>query len=516
MAVAKIKTGKTKPVADEANKGLFLEECKRSPYDWVLGAFAWGKGELAGFDGPDTWQTEILLDIGRQLEEADGKGCIIRIARATGHGPGKSAVIAWLILWGLSTFEGANGVVTANTETQLQTKTWPELTKWYRLCKWLVGDMLDLRGETICSPVPELKDWRIDRVTWSEQNTEAFQGLHNLRKRILCLYDESSGIPDTIWGVTEGALTDEGTEIIWVAFGNPTRNTGAFKDCFTGTRAKRWNHKQIDTRTCKYTNKNLIKEWIEDYGVDSDFVKVRVRGMFPSLSARQFISVKDVDAAFGRPLTLQSYSFAAKIICVDPAWTGTDEFVIGLRQGLSFRILRIIPYNDNSIQIATLIANIQDLERADKVFVDYGGGGTGIISAGRTLNRSWQGVWFNEASSDPGCLNKRAEMWKLMRDWLKGGGSIPEDKDLYNELIGPETVARLDGKIQIESKESMKDRKLKSPNRADCLAISFAYPVYGANRQISQAQLIDTLGNNLLGSYADEMFDSINGIGSYL
>jgi hypothetical protein len=93
------------------------------------------------------------------------------------------------------------------------------------------------------------------------------------------------------------------------------------------------------------------------------------------------------------------------------------------------------------------------------------------------MGRTWQLVWFSGESSDPGCLNKRAEMWKLMRDWLKEGGAIPKDSGLYNDLIGPETVGRMDGKIQLEAKADMKKRGLKSPNRADCLAISFAYPV---------------------------------------
>jgi hypothetical protein len=73
-------------------------------------------------------------------------------------------------------------------------------------------------------------------------------------------------------------------------------------------------------------------------------------------------------------------------------------------------------------------------------------------------------------------------MWKLMRDWLKEGGAIPPDTTLYNDLIGPETVGRADGKIQLEAKADMKKRGLKSPNRADCLAISFAYPVSARSR----------------------------------
>ncbi len=459
------------------------------PYGWVLYAFPWGEAdsELAGFSGPDGWQEEILRDIGRRLSQVPGersaRGAIIREATASGHGIGKSTLVAWLILWAISTFEDTRGVVTANTEKQLVTKTWPELAKWFRLC-WFAAvapgagrGLFEIGAAAIySSDLNHQKTWRIDQVAWNQRNTESFAGLHNKGKRILLIYDEASAIPDVIWEVSEGALTDEGTEIIWCVFGNPTRNSGRFKACFTGPNAKRWGSRQIDSRTCSLTNKEQIKQWVDDYGEDSDFFKVRIRGIFPSMSARQFISVADVDTAFGRHLRIEQYDFAPKILSVDPAWEGDDELVIGLRQGLAFSILRTIAKNDNDIEIANIIARWEDEERADAVFIDAGYG-TGIVSAGRTLGRSWQLVWFAGAPADPGCANKRAEMWKLMRDWLKSGGAIPGDSVLYNDLIGPETVARVDGKIQIEPKDAMKRRGLKSPNRADCLAISFAYPV---------------------------------------
>ena len=260
-------------------------------------------------------------------------------------------------------------------------------------------------------------------------------------------------------------------------FGNPTRNSGDFYDCFHGMR-HRWRTRHIDSRAVTITNKSQLQQWIDDYGADSDFVKVRVRGMFPALSARQFISVTDVDAAFGRHISASACGFAPVILSCDPAWSGDDELVIAKRQGLAFTILRAIPKNDNDIEIANILANLEDEHQADAVFVDAGYG-TGIVSAGQTMGRGWTLVWFGGASADPGCLNKRAEMWKLARDWLKAGGAIPDDKVLYADLIGPETVPRMDGKIQLESKEDMKRRGLSSPNRGDALALTFAFPVAG-------------------------------------
>jgi hypothetical protein len=319
------------------------------------------------------------------------------------------------------------------------------------------------------------KTWRCDFIPWSKDNTEAFAGLHNKGKRIVLIFDEASAIDDKVWEVAEGAMTDEDTEIIWIAFGNPTRNTGRFRECFRKNK-HRWIHRQIDAREVDGTNKAQIQEWIEDHGEDSDFVKIRVRGVFPSQSARQFISTEDVDAAWKRNLEKSQYDFAPVIITVDPAWQGDDELVIAKRQGLHFEVLHREAKNDNDMLVGQKIAELEDEHEADAVFIDLGYG-TGIASFGKTMGRSWTLVNFGSKPSDHGFVNKRAEMWGLMKAWLKEGGAIPHNQTLYDELISPETVPRLDGKIQLESKEQMKKRGLHSPNIADALALSFAYPV---------------------------------------
>jgi hypothetical protein len=262
---------------------------------------------------------------------------------------------------------------------------------------------------------------------------------------------------------------------MWFVFGNPTQNSGPFRDCFKAHKAL-WNCRQIDSRECSITNKDYLRSLVEQYGEDSDYIKVRVRGMFPSMSVNQFISTMDVDSAFGKVLLPEQYMFAPKILTLDNAWEGDDDGVIGLRQGLNFRILKVFAKNDNDIHVANLLARFEDEENVDAVFIDAGYG-TGVVSAGHTLGRSWRLVWFSGESSDEGCLNKRAEMAKLCRDWLKSGGAIPKDQSLYDELVEFQTVPRVDGKIQIEPKKEFKRRVGWSPGRADCLWLSFAYPV---------------------------------------
>ena len=108
------------------------------PEAFVLYAFPWGRGELAGCEGPDAWQRAVLREIGATLRGGAEGARAVREAVASGHGIGKSALVAWIMLWALSTCPDTRGVVTANTEAQLKGKTWAELAKWHRLC--LCGD----------------------------------------------------------------------------------------------------------------------------------------------------------------------------------------------------------------------------------------------------------------------------------------------------------------------------------------------------------------------------------------
>lgn len=446
----------------------------QDPLGYVRYAYPWGEiGELEEDKGPLKWQVEVLTELGDKLRSGIKK---IRIAVASGHGIGKSALISQLIDWGMSTHEDTKVLVTSNTETQLKTKTWPEISKWHHLSitkKWF-----KFEATSIYSLETGHKDlWRCDRIPWSERNPQAFAGLHNKKKRILIIFDEASSIADIIWETIDGAMTDADTEIIWIAFGNPTLNTGRFRECFRKF-SKRWSTRQIDSRDVEITDKEEIQNWIEDWGEDSDFIKVRVRGLFPSASAKQFISSEDVEAAYGRPLRAEQFNFAPVIIGCDPAWEGDDVLTIGLRQGLMSKKLASIPKNDNDMEIANILARYEDEYQADAVFIDMGYG-TGIYSGGKTLGRNWQLVNSSSTKSvlDQGCLNKRAEMWKAMRDWLKEGGSIPKDPKLRQQLEAPETVPRADGKLQIEPKPMIKKRLGESTDEADWLGLTFAYPV---------------------------------------
>lgn len=444
------------------------------PRRYARVAYDWGHGELVGVHGPRTWQDDVLGDIARHLA-GPNRFQPLMLAVASGHGIGKSALMGIITSWALSTCEDCKIVITANTEGQLRTKTSPEISTWMR--RSITAGWFDIQATSIKSKDTKHADtWRADFVPWSENNTEAFAGLHNKGKRIVLLMDEGSAIADKVWEVAEGALTDEDTEIIWIVFGNPTRATGRFRECFRRWR-HRWITRNIDSRTVDGTNKEQIAKWAQDYGEDSDWFKIRVRGLFPSASPKQFISQDLVDRAVSTHLRPDQYEFAPKILGVDPAWEGDDTLEIYMRQGLYTKHILSMPKNDNDVWVASKIAQLETELGIDAVFVD-GGYGTGIVSAGAVMGRNWQLVWFGEKPNKPGYLNKRAEIWGEMREGFKLGMAIdPKDDILQTDLTGVETVARLDGKIQLEAKKDMKERGVPSPNRADALALTFSQPV---------------------------------------
>jgi hypothetical protein len=467
---------------------LTLASFERDPLGFVYFAFPWGEpGELENAEGPEDWQIKLLTDLANGLISFSEA---IQLARTSGHGIGKSALVAWIILWALSTFADTKGVVTANTENQLKTKTWAELAKWYRLFRG--RELFKFTATAIFSADPDHeKTWRIDMVPWSERNTEAFAGLHNQERRILVVFDEASAIPDVIWEVTEGALTDQNTQIIWCVFGNPTRNTGRFRECFEGGKfAHRWQSAAIDSRSVRFTNKDQFQKWIDDYGEDSDFVRIRVKGIFPRADAVSFISFESARQACLREIPEGNERGNVRILGVDVARFGDDASVIICRCG---RDARSIPpevyYGLDLMTLAGKVAAAYTRLGASAVMVDAGGVGGGVVDRLRQLNIPVYEVDFGSSPDgynieDSGVkyFNKRAEIWGGMRAWLETGcisEQLPgQDRTLPDELTGPSYSLSGKEEIQLESKKDMRRRGVPSPNVADALACTFAYPVF--------------------------------------
>jgi hypothetical protein len=471
---------------------LWSPAIKDNPLAFVMFAFPWGvKGTpLENFSGPRKWQREVLLDIAEHIKLNQGKVDfgVLQESISSGRGIGKSALVSWLVIWMESTRIGSTTIVSANSESQLRSITWAEITKWLAMsinshwfevsatrvmpAKWLTELVeRDLKKGT--------RYWGVEGRLWSAENPDAYAGVHNF-DGVLVIFDEASGIDDSIWAVTAGFFTENTPNRFWMAFSNPRRNTGYFYETFNSKRDF-WKTRVVDARTVEGTDKAVYQRIIDEYGPDSSQAHVEVYGMFPNAGDDQFIGANLVDDAMAR----KKYQDASApiIIGVDPARFGADATVIAVRQGRD--IVKIMRHrgDDTMTVVGHVIEAIEEYKPA-LVVIDEGGLGAGIVDRLKEQRYKVKGVNFGNKSSQPVMYgNKRAEMWGKMREWLKSA-AIPNDRFLKTDLISPMMKPDSRGTIFLESKKDMKSRGLASPDAADAIAVTFAFPV--AHREYTE------------------------------
>jgi hypothetical protein len=318
---------------------------------------------------------------------------------------------------------------------------------------------------------------------WSINNTEAFAGLHNQNKRLLLVMDEASAIADSVWEVAEGALTDKNTQIIWIAFGNPTKATGRFRECFDdGKFAHRWLQFTVDSREARTTNKQLIEDSIADYGLDHDFVRVRWLGLFPRHDVDSFISRAMVIAALNREAMPDT---APVILGVDVARKGNDSSVIFPRQGRDAKSRPLERFQQlDTMEVAAKVAEASHRYGASLIFVDETGVGGGVLDRLRELRFPAYGVDFGsgaaKTTSGVKYANKRAEIWGSLRDAMPGLAlqhhQIDKNYSILDDLITTNYGINDRGEILLEKKADIKAREGYSPDVADALALTYAFP----------------------------------------
>lgn len=451
------------------------------PLGHVLFSYPWGDGQLEGFEGPDDWAREFLNEVGDEVRARrfDGHTAVdpIQFSTASGHGIGKSALTAWLIRWIMDTRPFSKGIVTANTNTQLRTKTISELSKWHELSItkhwWTVN--AGGAGSMNMYHNDHRETWRVDAQTCREENSEAFAGLHAASATPFYIFDEASAVPDKIFEVREGGLTD-GSPMTF-DFGNPTRNTGRFYENMAGRFRHRYNRRHIDSRDVKITNKRLFETWIADYGIDSDFVKVRVLGEFPSAGEMQFIPSEAARDCINLTVTVQPHD--PLVMGVDVARFGDDQSVICLRQGRDAESQGWHTFRGmDTMELSAKVVEVAREKNPDTVFIDGGGVGGGVVDRCRQLGLDVVEINFGSKATQRGYSNLRAQMWGNLKEAIIDGIRLPDNADLITDLTGLEYGYTLKNEIKLESKEAAKSRGVASPDMADALALTYVLPVY--------------------------------------
>jgi hypothetical protein len=487
---------------------LWAPQVADDPEAFVLFAFPWGQPNtpLARFSGPRKWQREVLREIKAHIATNRGKVDMdtLRSAVASGRGIGKSALVSWLILWMLTTRIGASVVVSANSEAQLRSVTWGELSKWAAMTInqhwWEISATKIVPAQWLTQIVErDLKKgtryWAAEGKLWSEENPDSYAGVHN-HDGMMLIFDEASGIPDSIWSVGAGFFTENILDRYWFAFSNPRRNQGYFFECFNSKRDF-WGTRNIDARTVEDTDKQVYEQIVAEYGEDSSQARVEVYGEFPTTGDDQFIGPSMVDTAMKR--APYKDMTAPIVIGIDPARGGADSTVIVVRQGRDIVAIKRYKGDDTMTTVGNVIDAIEEYKPTLTV-IDEGGLGYGILDRLNEQRYKVRGVNFGWKAKNPIMWgNKRAEMWGAMRDWLKTA-SIPQDRALKNDLTGPIKKPNSSGTIFLEGKKEMKARGLASPDAADALAVTFAYPV--AHRQHVEKLTVKAYsGNTVMNSW---------------
>ena len=474
---------------------LWSAQIADDPEAFVLFCFPWGTENtpLAKFKGPREWQRKVLREIRDHIRANRGELDMdaLRLAVSSGRGIGKSALVSWLILWMLTTRIGSSVIVSANSENQLRTVTWGELTKWATMAinsHWWEVSATKLAPAQWMTELVErdlkkgTRYWAAEGKLWSEENPDSYAGVHN-HDGMMVIFDEASGIPDGIWSVAAGFFTEKILDRYWLAFSNPRRNTGYFYESIEGNKRDFWKSRIIDARSVEGTDQAVYNQIIAEYGEDSIQARVEVYGEFPAAGEDQFISPVTVEDAFKR----EKYkdTTAPVVIGVDPARGGMDSTVIVVRQGRDLVAVKRYKGDDTMTTVGNVIDAIEEYKPALTV-IDEGGLGYGILDRLTEQRYKVRGVNFGWKAKNPVMWqNKRSEMWGAMRDWLKTA-AISRDRQLKADLIGPMRKFNSSGAIMLESKKDMKARGLASPDAADALAVTFAYPVASRGYNVKQ------------------------------
>jgi len=497
-------TGTTKADAELAKE---LTKFYDDPLGYVMFAFPWDtdpsiqvvelqepwKSRFPNSKyGPDAWACEFLDELTKQVKKRkfDGKHAVepIRFSTASGHGIGKSVLVAWLVKWIMDTRPFCKGTVTAGTDTQLRTKTWAELAKWHNRSvtrHWC--EYNNSRGNMSFSNKQAPKEWFCNAVTCKEENSEAFAGQHAVNSTSFYIFDEASAVPDKIYEVRDGGLTD-GEPMVF-DFGNPTKNSGAFYENTVGKRKHRYITRQIDSRDVAITNKQFFQAMIDDFGLDSDYVKVRCRGQFPSMGDMQFIATDDVTEAMLRP-TLPDFS-GPLVIGVDVARKGSNNSVIYPRVGMDARTWepKVFAGLDTVQLVGKVIETVREFQALGMpcrgLFVDGTGVGGGVVDQLRQLGYDPIEVQFGSKPIDVKMYKYKVdELWGRMRDAVKTRLILPSllskhGARLKDELTQREYGHTPLGQLRLESKDDMEKRlgNDTSPDIADALAVTFAQDV---------------------------------------
>ncbi len=414
---------------------------------------------------PEPWQARTM----RQIHNND------RVAVKSGHGVGKSALLAWIILWWLLTRFPAKVACTAPTSHQLDDVLWGEIAKWYRMLPDGLRVLLTVTSDKVFLNAAPQESYAVARTARKEK-PEAFQGFHS--SNMLFIVDEASGVDPIIFEVGEGVMSTAGAKTLLT--GNPTRTSGYFYDVFHKMK-KWWVTSTVSCSDSSQATDIYVQQMADKWGTESNVYAVRVLGEFPKDDDDAVIPRALLHSAVDRNIII--HPSEPVIWGLDVARFGSDKTALCIRKGRSMPNPIETWQGKDTMQVAGIIKGKYDkvlrfdTERPIAIMVDSIGIGAGVVDRLREMGLPVRGVNVAESASvDTLYARLRDELWFRAKDYFEGKDvTMCADDDLIEELASVKFAYTSLGKLKAESKDEMKKRGLPSPDLADAFCLTLAH-----------------------------------------
>ena len=429
---------------------------------------------------PDEWQIEAMQALGGAANPKR------RLCMKACTGPGKSATLAWMGWHRLACFaskgEHPKGAALSITRDNLADNLWAELAKWQNRSQFLSAAFTWTKSSIYANDHPET--WFLSARSFAkdadaESIGRALSGLHS--KFPFILLDETGDMPIPVGRAAAQIFTGSPEDAAIIQAGNPTSTTGLLYDSCSKS-ADSWDVITItadpeDPKRTPRVSVEHAQEMIDTYGRENPWVMATILGKFPATGFNNLLGPDDVDAAMARSYRADEIAAAPVVLGGDVARQGDDSSVVAKRQGRQAFPMRSMRIPDTML-VAQQFIGEKNKHDPDAFFIDETGGyGAGVIDAMRQLGHDVVGVQFSGKPNDYRYLNKRSEILFELAEWVKAGGALPNDKELKEELCAMTYIYQGD-KFRVAEKAIIKQAIGRSPDKADALAMTFAYPVH--------------------------------------
>lgn len=425
-----------------------------------------------------TWQQSLAL---YGVDKAIRGHVPFRVSIVSGHGTGKSMLLAILILWFLFVHPHAQVACTSPGKEQMYDVLWKELKKWIDALPKEMGAMYIWESSHVrMKESPEV--WFARAKTSSKENTEALAGVH--ADWVLMAVDEASGVEEPIFETMEGALTSGNVLVFLIS--NGTRSIGYFYDTQHKNKSQ-WQNYSFDSTESPIVDNKFVQGIISQYGADSVQYKIRVKGGFPDEGVMddkgyvQLFNDRDLHIV---PFDNQWIPVGRVKGSLDASGEGQDDSDWAVRDRMRAAIVAEEKSSTSSSmgQKSVTVCEKYGVDPQDFVIDAFGKGHAVSQEIALTTSRyknPWRVTPINTGDPCPDeedqiqFVNIRAMLYYRMMLWARAGGEFAESARLKEELLSIRFKRTGKGRIQIMSKIEMKKLGFPSPNKADALSMTF-------------------------------------------